>query len=109
MAGISFSACADGESIPSAYQTISATEKEEQEKLVFEKALSDLNSYWDRKVHDGFSVASKAITEAYSTQYKDFGEIKEMLKSSYKAIKAFKQKEGLLDEWKYYVTYIDRQ
>ena len=32
-----------------------------------------------------------------------------MLKSSYKAIKAFKQKEGLLDEWKYYVKYIDRR
>ena len=60
-----FSACVDGESIPPAHQTISVTEKEEKEKLVFEKALSDLDSYWNGKTSDGFSVTSKSITEAY--------------------------------------------
>lgn len=47
LAGVYFSACADGENIPPAYQTIVASEKEEKEKLVFEKALSDLDSYWN--------------------------------------------------------------
>lgn len=32
-----------------------------------------------------------------------------MLKSSNKAIKACKQKEDLLDEWKYYIKHVDRQ
>jgi len=36
----SLSACAESESIPPAYQTISPIEKEEKEKLVFERALS---------------------------------------------------------------------
>ena len=109
MAGVSLSACVDGENTPPAYQTIAATEKEEKEKLVFEKALTDLDSYWNGKTHDGFRVTSKGITEAYSTQYKDFGEVKEMLKSSNKAIRACKQKEELLDEWKYYIKHMDRQ
>ena len=61
-----FSACVDGESIPPAHQTISVTEKEEKEKLVFEKALSDLNSYWNGETHDGLSVTSKGIGLWYS-------------------------------------------
>ncbi|XP_065905841.1 uncharacterized protein [Dysidea avara] len=109
LAGVSLSACAEGESVPPAYQTISPTEKEEKEKLVFEKALSDLNSYWDGKTHDGFHVTSKGVTEAYSTEYKDFDLVKEMLKSSNKSIKACKQKEELLDEWKYYIKHMDRR
>ena len=108
LAGVSFSACVDGESVPPAHQIISATEKEEKEKLVFEKALSDLDDYWNRKSHDGFHVISKGITEAYGTQYKDFDEVKEMLKSSNKAIEACKQKEQLLDERKYYIRQMDR-
>jgi len=108
LAGVSFSPCVEGENTPPPYQTISAAEKEEKEKLVFEKALSDLNSYWDGKTHDGFHVTSRGVTEAYLTQYKDFGEVKEMLKSSNRAIKASKQKEELLDEWKYYIKHMDR-
>lgn len=71
--GVPFSACAEGENIPPPYQTISATEKEEKEKLVFEKGMSNLDCYWDGKMDDGFRVTSKGVTEAYSTQYKDFG------------------------------------
>ena len=59
-------------------------------------------------MHDRFSVTSKGITEAYSTQCKDFGEIKEMLKSNNKAIKACNQKEELLDEWNYCFKYMDK-
>jgi len=58
LAGVSLSACTEGESVPPAYQTISPTEKEEKEKLAFEKALSELNGYWDGKTHDGFHVTS---------------------------------------------------
>jgi len=65
----SFSACVEGENTPPPYQTISAPPKEEKEKLVFEKA------YWDGKTPDGFRVTSKGVTEAYSTQYKDFGDV----------------------------------
>ena len=95
--------------VPPAYPTISLTEKEEKEKLVFEKALSDLNSYWDGKTHDGFRVTSKGVPEAYSTEYKDFDLVKEMVKSSNKSIKACKQKEELLDEWKHYIKHMDRR
>jgi len=106
LAGVSLSACAEGESVPPAYQTVSPTEKEEKEKLVFERALSDLSSYWDGKTHDGFRVTSKGVTEAYSTGYKDFDLVKEMFKSSSKSCK---QKEELLDEWKYYIKHMDRR
>jgi len=34
LASVSLFACAEGESVPPAYQTISPTEKEEKEKLV---------------------------------------------------------------------------
>jgi len=70
---IFFCPCVEGEITPP-YQTLSATEKDEKEKLVFEKALSDLDSYWDGKTHDGFRVTSKGVTEAYSTQYKGKGD-----------------------------------
>ena len=60
---VSFSACVEGETTPPSYQTISATEKEEKEKFVFEKALSDLESCWDEKTHNGFCVTSKGVIE----------------------------------------------
>ena len=44
----------------------------------------------------------KRCNRDYSTQYKDFEEVKEMLKSSNKAIRAWKQREDLLDERKFY-------
>ena len=94
LAGVSFSACVDGESVPPAHQIISATEKEEKEKLVFEKALSDLDSYWNGNTHDGIRVISNGIIEAYGTPYKDFDEVKEMLKSSNKAIKLANRKKS---------------
>ena len=83
--------------------------KKKRKNLSLKRLLSDLDSDWNGKTHDGFRVTSKGITEAYSTQYKDFGDIKEMLKSSNKAIKACKQKEELLDERKYYIKHMDRR
>jgi len=65
LAGVSFSACVEGENTSQPFQTSSATEKEEKEKLVFEKALSDLDCYWDGKTHDGFHVTSKGVTQAF--------------------------------------------
>jgi len=109
LAGVSLSACLPGEDIPPLLQSLTSKELHEKEKIVFSNALDALDSYWNGKVHDGFRVTSKGITEPYIDQYTDFNSVKDTLKGNLKSIRESEEKTKLLDEWKYYVKHMDRR
>lgn len=100
------SACLPGEDTPPLQQSLTSEELHEKEKLVFSNALDALDSYWNGKVHDGFRITSKGITEPHIDQYTDFNTVKDTLKGSLKSIKESEEKTKLLDEWKYFVKHM---
>jgi len=68
LAGVSFLACLPGEDRPPSQQSLSEEEKSAKEKQVYTNALNALDSYWNGKVHDGFRITSKRVTEPYPDQ-----------------------------------------
>ena len=109
LAGVSLSACLPGEDTPPSQQSLTSEELHEKEKLVFSNALDALDSYWNGKVHDGFRITSKGITEPHFDQYTDFHTVKDTLKGSLKSIRESEEKTKLLEEWKYFVKHMDRR
>ena len=102
------SACLPGKDTPPLQQSLTSEELHEKEKIVFSNALDALDSYWNGKVHDGFRITTKGITEPHIDQYTDFYTVKDTLKGSLKSIRESEEKTKLLDEWKYFVKHMDR-
>ena len=109
LAEVSFLACLPGEDRPPSQQSLSEEEKSAKEKQVFTNALNALDSYWNGKVHDGFRITSKGVTEAYPDQYRDFSTVKDTLQGSLKSIRESEVKSKVLDEWKYFMKHVDRR
>lgn len=113
LAGVSLPACLPGESTAPALQSLTAEELARKEKLVFSNALDALDGFWNGKIHDGFRVTSFGVKDGGSHHtvpaWNDYDTVKEMLKSSLRAIKDDAGKKKLLDEWRYYVKHMDRR
>ena len=85
------------------------SEKSAKEKQVFTNTLNALDSYWNGKVHDGFQITSKGVTEPYPDQYRDFSTVKYTLQGSFKFIRESEVKSKVLNEWKYFMKHMDRR
>ena len=103
------SACLPCEDTPPLQQSLTSEELHEKEKTVFSNALDALDSYWNVKVHDGFRITSKGITEPHIDQHTYFYTVKDTLKGSLKSIRESEEKTKLLDEWTYFVKHMDRR
>ncbi|XP_062518097.1 uncharacterized protein LOC134193289 [Corticium candelabrum] len=116
LAGVSLPSCLPGETVAPALQNVSYEERRTKEDQVFSNALDQLDIYWDGKFHDGFRVTSVGVKSGVShaptlTRYSqgDYENVKNMLKSSLRAIKADEVKMQLLEEWRYLVKHMDRR
>ena len=110
LAGVSIPACLPGETIPPSQQSLSPEEKLEKESLLFSNALDTLNSYWNGKMHDTFKVTFVPVKDGEAvSRYNDYSDVKDMLSSSLRAIKANEGHMELLEEWRYLVKHMDRR
>ena len=58
LVGVYLKACLEGESKPPSEQGLEENEKEAKEANVYDKAIVNLNSYWNDRTFDGFPIKS---------------------------------------------------
>lgn len=97
----------DGESKPPIQQSnLSAEELMQKEKAVFDKAMTELRSYWEGACFDGHDVSTK-ITQTNSDQllFDDYETVKNFLKCPIRDLHKF---SNLAKEYKCMFKHIDR-
>ena len=105
--GVVFNPVVDGEIKPPIQQSnLNAEELVEKEKAVFDKAMTELKSYWEGVCFDGHDVSTK-ITKTNSDQllFDDYENVKNFLKCPIRDLHKF---SNLSTEYKCMFKHIDR-
>ena len=59
--GLYLKACLDGEDKAPSEQNLSEEERKEKERVIYDLAIADLNSYWNGKKFNNYTISSNGI------------------------------------------------
>ncbi|KAJ8038946.1 hypothetical protein HOLleu_16515 [Holothuria leucospilota] len=106
LSGVTFPACAEGETVPPCNQTgLSEVEVAEKEKVIFTNAIESLNHFWNDMEFDGFPVRSSGVST--EQKFNDYELIHNLLSKGSKSM--FRDHPDVLEGLRFISVHGDRQ